>query len=241
MRRTILIRCVAILGATAILAVANTSVAQFLPHGYHGGGWGAYPYGSSSYNTSRNIASREYAASQQRASQQQARIGTDIRNTMNRDAQARIQSSTAQRQSAKDWWFQQEQRKTAERQQAGRGAPVGLPAAMPVGGALPPSTPRVGGSIDPIDTSSGIRWPTLLRDPQFRQRRERLDKLFGERTAANSGPNSQHTLQILATVDQLKRLLREMAPQLNASEYLAVDEFLDGLAAQAKKPLAEAK
>jgi hypothetical protein len=76
---------------------------------------------------------------------------------------------------------------------------------------------------------TGSRWPTLLGDSRFDVPRAKLDKLLAAAEASQAGLTSAEYEEIVRAANEMKSTLRQMAPELNASEYLMVNDFLDKL------------
>lgn len=79
-----------------------------------------------------------------------------------------------------------------------------------------------------------MRWPTLLLDPRFDEPRAKLDKLIGEWKRNKAGLTSAEYEEIATAAKQMKEVLRGLAPQLNASEFLNVQDLLDDVIAKAE-------
>ena len=81
-----------------------------------------------------------------------------------------------------------------------------------------------------------IHWPPLLRDKAFSESRRKLDHLFHERTADNSGVDSDNYGEIQAACKEMHATLKGMIHQLQPMTYMAADHFIKSLAYEAEFP-----
>ena len=154
-----------LVGVIVLLAsTAGVGHAQWGYSGFDGwyGGWGG-----GSYNTSREIHQQDRAAAQAYAASRNARVGSEVRGTLLNEANARTQASISQQQSARDWWFQTQDRQVA--QQSARASSRSLPplAYMPAGNMAV-------ATVAPSDTPL-ITWPAVLADPRFAAARSSVE------------------------------------------------------------------
>jgi hypothetical protein len=128
-----------------------------------------------------------------------------------------------------------------QRQSAQVAAMSQLPGAT-AGAAPPPTTmlPLLAAeSVTPAQakpsaqpSSGGTGWPSLLGDPRFAQPRAELEKLLAADQASEAGLTTGQYEEIVAAAVRMKDILRGMAGELNAAEYLLVDDFLKQLMAE---------
>jgi hypothetical protein len=230
-----IINAALVLGAIGPLVTTGTARAQYVPYARYGApyGWGAYP------NPSAPVIPRGMVAAQKGADRRQQLA----ENFAQHQATNAFLSDQAARSSA---WVADNQRSVqqfrmmqldqqakqfaamAERTSQAPAAPLpGLPAVGPATSAPPTET-------QPAAPSATGRWPTLLKDPRFAKPREQLDDLLGSQGVVRGGLTSAEYEEIIAAADQMEQILRGMASELNAAEYLAVKGFLDDLIARAK-------
>jgi hypothetical protein len=142
---------------------------------------------------------------------------------------ARTQSMQAQRQSSQDWWFQQQSRQMAESRASAASQPMILP---PFGYDDPairtnPSPPQ----------KEIMMWPTLLQNPMFDASRAKVELPF-RRAAADKKPMTADDYRgILQALEEMKTQLKSLSSQVVESEYSAVDNYINELAADAQKRL----
>jgi hypothetical protein len=73
-----------------------------------------------------------------------------------------------------------------------------------------------------------ITWPAALQDPRFQENRERLDVLFHE-CLGYGAPNAEVAQEIVHTIEQWSRTLRNETAVMPRQDYLAAQKFLMGL------------
>ena len=221
MQSSILTRILIAWGFLVPVILAGTATAQLGPYDSYYGGWGAYPYiDSSVYNTQSRIAAQQRSATQSRAFSRSTRIQQDIHNTLASEGRTRTQAIQSSQQQGRDWWFQQEQRKLA--QQKSRSGPVASVAA-----------PR---SYEPaattVESAGIIKWPPLLKEQRFAKQRAMVELPYLD--SATGKPTADEYLGMVKATDQMKVLLKQMSYEINASEYLESEKFLDQLAGEAR-------
>ena len=217
---------IGIAAAVFFFAATATSVAQFWPgYGYRGG-YGAWGSVASAMNnrTSRYVAQSDRMMGQQAAMQQQSALQSNIRGTLESQAQTRTQSSLGQQQSNRDWWFQVQQQQVAR----GRSMPPAGGGGMAAAGfeaAL--STERV-----PAAATDIIKWLPVLCEPQFAQERTIIEAPYRREPKANPTPEDYQNM--VDATEQMKVILGRMTTELSAQEYIDAERFLDQLAAEAR-------
>lgn len=119
--------------------------------------------------------------------------------------------------------------------------PAGVPS-LPAGPTMPlPQDKPDGKTVDApptsekIPTSGEMRWPTVLRESQFDQPRSELEKLLTAAHQSTAGLTSAEYEEIHGAAEKMRSILRSMAHELSAAEFLWVDEYLQNLAKQADK------
>ena len=225
MQSSILSRILLAWGFLVPVILAGTATAQLGPYGSYYGGWGAYPYiDSSVYNTQSRIAAKQKAATQSQAFSRSTRIQQDIHDTLSSEGRMRTQAIQSSQQQGRDWWFQQEQRKLA--QQKSRSGPRYGPVASV-------AAPRSYGSAATTEESTGIiAWPPLLKAQRFAKQRTMVESPYLD--SATGKPTAEEYLGMVKATDQMKVLLKQMSYEINASEYLESEKFLDQLADEAR-------
>jgi hypothetical protein len=157
----------------------------------------------------------------------------NINQSMAQQADMRTQSMTADRQSAKDWWFQTQAQQVASRQARASYQPMSLP-------------PLSDGTFD--DSASKPRsqasapkeimiWPTLLKNSQFDDYRNEVEAPFRRAYADKKPLTADDYRGILNAIDKMKIKLEGMSLQIIESEHATVNGYLDELAADAQKRL----
>ena len=77
-----------------------------------------------------------------------------------------------------------------------------------------------------------VKWPTLLMDTRFLVPRVQIETLLEKARPGGRGLTDVNREDLLGMVKDMKRTLRGMAADVNAAEYLAIDKYLDDLAAK---------
>jgi len=224
-----------VIAATWMAISAATAAAQAWPghHRYYGyyGGYGynsavvIYDLGSAG-NARRYAAQSERLLGQQIAAQQMAATQSGIRNAMEADAQRRVQNAFLQQQADRDWWFQTQQQQVAQRQ-----ALAAQLALIKAAEGFDSATPAA------LDL---IKWPSVLRDPQFAERRARIENPYRRGSKVPSTPTAKDCQEMIETAGQMKMILKGMAANISARDYLDAEAFLDQLAAEARGKLGKA-
>ncbi len=80
-------------------------------------------------------------------------------------------------------------------------------------------------------------WPILLRSRAFEDRRSQLEELF-DRRAVQRRLDAEDYLRVRELTAQLKNALKDQIRELPPEEYVMAQRFLDGLAYEAKVPVA---
>ena len=229
MRVSSLIKITLILAAVVTLALTEAAMAQFVPYTRygHGHGWGRFPSSLPSADAALADKGRDRRQALADVSRQQ-----QDRNAFLLD-QARSNSSwVAQNQaSVEQFRLQQAQRQgaqfSARSRQLAALPRVGTPATTL---GLPPVTPPTRSRGTGSGRAAGdTRWPTLLDDSLFAEPRAKLEKLLGAAETSEAGLTTIEYEEMVEAARQIKEILRELAHELNAAEYLAVDKFLNDL------------
>jgi len=241
MRLSSTIRIALALAAVAMVAPSGVAQGQYVPYGRYGyGGWGGWPQPSAAVVPRDAMAAQKGADRRQQLSMNAAQF--QARNDVVRvEAQHRA-AQMGQSQAASDAaWTQEVLRQagqTAARQQSYATArlPVDSPLLPPLP-TLPPSKPaasRPAAAAPTVPAAGGTRWPSLLNDARFAVPRAKLEELLGSSGSVKAGLTTPEYEEIIKQAEDMKDVLRGMAPELNAAEYLAVQRFLDDLIAKAK-------
>jgi len=231
-------RCI---GTIIVLALAwmgisaATAAAQAWPgHARHYGYYGGYGYNSAMViynldgagNARRYIAQSERLMGQQIAAQQMAVTQSGIRNAMEADARQRTQNILIQQQADRDWWFQTQQQQPAERQALA--AQLSL---IKEAEGFDSATPA------PLDL---IEWSSVLRDPRFAEQRARIEAPYRRGSKVPSTPTAKDYQGMIEATRQMKTILKGLAADVSARDYLDAEAFLDQLAAEARGKLGKA-
>ena len=227
----------------AALSVAEVARAQFGPYGGYSGGWGAYPYAVSSRNANvtRQIAAQRHAASFSQAQRQTAAMQRGLHNATMSAARSETASMARHKQSYKDWWFQTQQRQSAQRRMQPRhqpppAAPMYRPPAAAPRRTVSPPAPSAPRATAPRQKSTNIiKWPPWLMDPRFAQRRDRVEELLQRQASGGGKLTAKDYREIVDAVAKMKTTLKGMAYEITAGTYLEVEKFLDSLAAEAQQ------
>ncbi len=213
----------------ASATLADTATAQLGPGGYYGGGWG-YNAGVSAYNTRANVAARQRAQSESRAMKQNLVMQQDIRGTLETQARGRIQGDLSRQQSTKDWWFQHQQQSARRAVQ-----PRSLAGPASVGAAPPSFAASTLKSTAAEQSTDIIKWPRILRNQRFAKQRARVEAPYLDRTPAAGRPTADDYREMIDAAAQMKTILKGLAYEISAGEFLEVEKFLDTLAAEARE------
>lgn len=217
-------------GAFVLLtATANLGHAQWGPYGYGGwyGGWGA-----GTFNTTRELHEQDRMQARAMTASRNARVGGEVRDTLLNEANARTQAAISQQQSARDWWFQTQQRQVAE--QAARTASRSLP---PL--AYAPASGTTMATTAAASTKSLIQWPAVLLDPRFTAQRASVEAPFARFAEGGATVTVAEYRAMIATAEAMKQQLDGLATEITAAEYLAAQKFLEQLAGEAQQRIAE--
>jgi hypothetical protein len=222
----------------ALLLQSETATAQLAPHRNFGGRGGGY-YGG--YDTviypdvNKTNAAYQQAAIQAKQYQAQTASGRSsawqgINQSLAQQANFRTQSMMAERDSAKDWWFQQQSQQLANRQARESYQPMNLPNSNYGDGEgnAPQQTPAA---------KEIMLWPTLLKDPAFAELRSEIESPFRIAYADNKPLSAGDYRGILKSIDAMKIKLKGISSSVVDSEYEAVVSYLDELSADAQKRL----
>ncbi len=221
----------ALLTGVAATWLADRAEAQYVPYARYGNyGFGPYVSPSSAY------VDRGAVAAQKGADRRQQLDQTFQQHT----ATNRYLLEQAQQNSA---WIAQNQatvdqfRLQQVQTQSQQFAAAQTARAQPPAGSLPLVTlyEAQKKAASPEGAKQGaVRWPTLLMDPRFDEPRAKLDKLLEAWKSSKVGLTSGEYEEMAALARQMKDILRGMAAQLNAAEYLTVQDLLDDVIAKAQ-------
>jgi hypothetical protein len=230
MRSFLLTKTLFVLSLLLPLTDSQIAMGQiFSPYGYSG--WGAYPYVGGSYNTTRNIAAQQQLQGQQIVAERSLALQTNIRNTMENQAQARNQAIMTQKQSDRDWWFQVQQQQVAARQGRPQSAPmISAPVAT-----FEPSAGSTYSTDRPVslpETDSIIRWPKTLCDARFAEDRAVIEAPYRRTENPPTNPTAAEYRNMLKATEQMKADLLQMTGKITAKQYLDSHQFLTQLAGE---------
>jgi hypothetical protein len=108
------------------------------------------------------------------------------------------------------------------------GPPVSNPPAANPPAANPPATAH------PELSGGDFYWGSILGDARFDAPRSELEKLLGGRKWPQAGQTSSEYDEMIALVGKMKGILRQIAAELKATEYVAVEDFLNDLVAHVR-------
>jgi hypothetical protein len=189
--------------------------AQFVPGSYYSDA-GVYGLAAAaSYNATQQQA---YTADRQR--KQTAAMASSLAwQNINRTARTEALSQPAMvpdaGQAARDWMFQNAAPRPAYRGSA----------------SLPPmASSSPGPAVKEI-----MRWPTILKDPQFDADRAGVEYPFRRAYSGGEPLSVADYERIILASNQMKVTLKSFEPQLLEAEYQVAEQYLDSLIADAKK------
>lgn len=213
--------------ALMIFGFADTAVAQMGPAArYVYGGWG----GNSSYNTSRNIAAQQHAAAASRGFQQTRYVQNTIRSATMGGGASTMPSAE---QAARDWMYRQQSRVAPAPRQSSNAPPPVSP------GAMSPSPSYVASTLQmqtaPPKADDLIKWPALLRNSRFAEQRATVEAPYRRPSSEDGGPTVDDFHKMVDATAEMKLILKGMANEIRASQYLDAEKFLDTLAAEARE------
>ena len=81
--------------------------------------------------------------------------------------------------------------------------------------------------LDPL--TGQIGWPTVLRDDQFAQYRDALDKLYDQRSAAGGYLDTSQRAEVKRLTSYMKDELKKNINSYSSTEYLQAKKFIQGL------------
>ena len=223
-----LARAVVISGVVALSVLVDTAAAQFVPYSRYGGyGWGRNPSALPSPDAVLADRGRDRRQIMAQTSRQQRDRNQFLVNQSRRNTAWTASSQQSMEQA------RMSQARSRQQQFASRSGtylpttPVGPPPREPA--ATPPRrTPLEPPAqvTEPLDTK---RWPTLLEDPRFSEPRATLERLLAKAEATNTSLAVFEYRMIVDAAEEMKEILRGMAHELNAAEFLLVQQFLDGI------------
>ena len=92
-------------------------------------------------------------------------------------------------------------------------------------------------SVGQVDDFRGtINWPVVLQQPQYKSKREQVDRLYASHTAAGGGMGTTEYAQIQSSTKELQDQLRDNLDNLTSEQYLYARKFLEGLRYDARFP-----
>lgn len=210
-----------LLGGCALfvsLAVMPAADAQWFPYygGYYPyGGWGGF-----GWNTTRRIHEEDRLSAQARAAQQEAIQQESIRGALEANAQMRSQASLEDRRVTRDWWMGVQDRDMTLRRAA----------------TIQASQMLSGQPSEALYDQDRylIAWPVALRLPVFASERQRIETPF-VRFAGGGPPVSVTEYEtIVSLTASIRQRLNELTGLITALDFIAAQEFLDRLDAEAK-------
>jgi hypothetical protein len=217
------------------LMQAATAEAQIAPRrgfsragGYDGYDVGIFP----DINQSNAAIMQSYTQNRELQTQSAMARSASWRNINQSAAQQanmQTQSMLAQRQSSKDWWYAQQERKLAQSQARSAPPPRSLPATEYAEPSSPPEQTPAAREI--------MIWPTLLKSPMFDDLRAKVEAPFRRAYADKQPLTADDYRGILQAIEEMKAKLATLASQVVESEYAAVESYLNELAADAQKRL----
>ena len=87
--------------------------------------------------------------------------------------------------------------------------------------------------LDPI--TGEVNWPVVLREQQYADEREKLERLFGKRAEATSISQEGHK-DIKANTDELLAALKKNISQYKPNDWLGAKKFVESLAYEVRFP-----
>ena len=224
-----------VLGILVPLAFSQSATAQWGGNGYYGG-WGAYPFDTASgYNTTRDIAAQTQEQAARQAAAQQAAIQSNINTALSNQTNQRMAAMSNQRQDYRDWWFTTSQQQTAERQarEASYRPPPATFASVS-SSSFEPSAATSGAAARAQRADDVIKWPAIFYDRRFDALRAQVEAPYRRGNGKVLGtPTAADYRNIVKAAQQMKVVLKQMADEISARDYLDADADLDGLIAQA--------
>jgi hypothetical protein len=223
--------------SAALMAQVSTASAQMAPRRTFSGdrvGGGGYYYGydpviypdinqtNAAYQQSWN-QQREYQA---QAANQRTEAWQNINQSLAQQASMQTQSMAAERQSSRDWWYQQQSRKLAESKSQGNYQPM----------VLPPSMFDAPAAEKPAQKEIML-WPTLLKSPEYDEYRAVVEAPFRRSLVDKKPLTADDYRYVLLGLERMKIKLEGQSLQIIESEYAAVESYLDELEADAKARL----
>jgi hypothetical protein len=82
--------------------------------------------------------------------------------------------------------------------------------------------------------SGQINWPEPLRRPEFDKLRPELEKIFANRTIANSGVGSSSEASVARLTKAMRQDLKTQIHEMTTTEYIVARDFLRSLAYEAR-------
>jgi hypothetical protein len=80
-----------------------------------------------------------------------------------------------------------------------------------------------------------LNWPIILRDAQYADDREQLDKLFAERATSSSVSLDMYR-QVQNTTNDLLAALKKNIREYKANDWLSAKKFVESLAYDVRFP-----
>ena len=80
-----------------------------------------------------------------------------------------------------------------------------------------------------------IPWPAVLRDARFAQQRARVEGPFRKQAAEGTPPTVDEYKGMIDAGEKMKQILKGAAYQISAGDYMAVEKFLDAMAAESQE------
>ena len=213
-----------------LLGQVDTCVAQYLPYGAGRvyGSWNAYP-GLNAGAAQRTLYSNQQANMRQ-AVRESALQHQQQNEFLLQRSQTMSRGGDAGRAGAENFIMQN---RPAPPVAARSYAPPAPAAGLPVTPRAPtPVTAQPHSTAQSQPAETLVKWPTLLMDSRFLVPRVQIETLLRRTLPGGSGLTETSREDMRKMVADMKRSLRAMASDVNAAEYLAIDKYLDDLAAK---------
>lgn len=212
----------------AICLVATCGFAQsaYYHPGYYPGGAYGYGGGTVAGNAAQGAASMIQAAGQRNLNNSQAAKNYEQARSMDYD----------NRLKGTQTYFEMRKMNKAYRD-AERAPRLSTEAAFRMAREAAPDRPTPS-QLDP--TTGNIQWPVALSGDAFSADRSHLEALFADRAkTGRADPTVYH--QINSTTKQMQSILKENIKTMAPDDYLAAKNLLEGLAYEARFPVAPAQ
>ncbi len=229
MRASSLIKTPLIFAALATLAPAEPAMAQFVPYSRYGYGygWGRLP----SSLPSADAVLADKGKDRRQALAEVSRQQRDRNSFLMSQAKSNSSWIAKNNASVDQFRLQQAQRQGSQFSAGSRPLPAAPRMTTPAPSRPLPTLPLPTQTRKPSSSrvSGDTRWPTLLNGARFAETRLKLDKHLAADEASQVGLTTAEYEEIVAEATRMKEILRRIAVEINAAEYLAVEKFLNDL------------